>query len=352
MSGSSFTKLFGTILASTVWQEPNATRLTWITMLAMADKNGVVSSSVPGLAHFARVTVSEVEDALRTFMAPDPYSRTPDNDGRRIEPVQGGWRLLNHGIYRERQDSEAQRERKREWDRKNRPSGHARAKSDSAETVRQSDGSPTRSDEIRHIAEAEADTERSTNTVHPAAPAARCDGDEMPQDMNLDTPPPAGPIPKRITGDKAKQTTVRFAEFWAAYPVKKGRADALKKWKVKGCDAIADQIIGHVRRMEAEDDQWRRGFIPHGSTYVNGEGWNDEPFREKDGTAVTAPPPKVMGSKAALSRSETPLEAALGYIRQQYNLGAYGEGEAADDEMRRLVAEATEKHRGKHDHES
>lgn len=194
--------------------------------------------------------------------------------------------------------------------------------------------------------------EAKANTVHPAAPAARCDGDEMPQDMNLDTPPPAGPIPKRITGDKARQTAVRFPEFWAAYPVKKGRADALKKWKVKGYDAIADQIISHVRRMEAEDDQWRRGFIPHGSTYVNGEGWNDEPFREKDGTAVTAPPPKVMGSKAALSRSETPLEAALGYIRQQYNLGAYGEGETADDEMRRLVAEATEKHRGKHDHES
>lgn len=185
--------------------------------------------------------------------------------------------------------------------------------------------------------EKEEEEAKAKTLVHPAAPAARSEG---------------GEVPKRITGDKEKQTTARFAEFWAAYPVKKGRADAMKKWKAKGYDAIADDIIAHVRRMEAEDDQWKRGFIPHGSTYVNGEGWNDEPFREKDGTAVTAPPPRAMGAKAALVRSETPLEAAIGYIRHQRGLGAYGEGEAADDEMRRLIAEATEKHRGKHDHES
>jgi len=170
--------------------------------------------------------------------------------------------------------------------------------------------------------EKEEEEAKAKTLVHPAAPAAR------------------------ITGDKAKQTAVRFPEFWAAYPVKKGRADAMKKWKAKGCDAIADDIIAHVRRMEAEDDQWKRGFIPHGSTYVNGELWNDEPYREKDAAAVTAPPPKAMGAKAALVQSETPLEAAVGYIRQQYSLGAYGEGEHALAEMQRLIAEATEKYRG------
>lgn len=214
-----------------------------------------------------------------------------------------------------------------------------------ADKVRTKSGHGAHLEKEREKEEEEA---KAKTLVHPAAPAARREGGEMPEDMNLDTPAPKAPdqVPKRITGDKAKQTTVRFAEFWAAYPVKKGRAEAMKKWKAKGCDAIADDIIAHVRRMEAEDDQWKRGFIPHGSTYVNGELWNDEPYREKDAAAVTAPPPKAMGAKAALVQSETPLEAAVGYIRQQYSLGAYGEGEHALAEMQRMIAEATEKYRG------
>lgn len=175
--------------------------------------------------------------------------------------------------------------------------------------------------------------------------------DELPQDIAKPDAPapvdeaPAAETPKRITGTGKKQTAEHFPRFWAAYPVKKGKADALKKWKLKGCDAMADQIIAHVRRMEREDDDWLRGFIPHGSTYINGERWEDEPKKDKVATAP-APPPESFGAKAALAKSESKLENALGFIRQQRSMGAYGEGEAADVEMRRLMAEATEKYRG------
>ena len=64
-------------------------------MLAMADSKGRVWASIPGLANRARVTVAQVENALATFKAPDQYSRTPDNEGRRVEDIDGGWRLLN-----------------------------------------------------------------------------------------------------------------------------------------------------------------------------------------------------------------------------------------------------------------
>ena len=83
----------------------------------------------------------------------------------------------------------------------------------------------------------------------------------------------------------------RFAEFWAEYPVKKGRAAAETSWRTKGCDAFADEILAHVRRMKNEDSDWQRGFQPHGSTYVNGQGWLDEPKRQaRDGPP--APPSK------------------------------------------------------------
>jgi hypothetical protein len=115
-----YTKLFSSITASTVWQEPAGTRLVWITMLAMADKAGCVWASVPGLARIANVTLDETVDAIATLTAPDKWSRTPDNEGRRIEAIDGGWRLLNHAKYRAIRSAEERAEYKRQWDRENR----------------------------------------------------------------------------------------------------------------------------------------------------------------------------------------------------------------------------------------
>ncbi len=105
-----YTKLFQSILASTIWNEPNETRLVWITLLAMADKEGVVEASVPGLAVFARVSDQACRKALKRFMTPDRDSRSPEFEGRRIEPVSGGWRLLNHGKYRAKMGADERRE--------------------------------------------------------------------------------------------------------------------------------------------------------------------------------------------------------------------------------------------------
>ncbi len=121
---SGYTKLFASIVASTVWDTPPAVTKVWVTMLAIADKDGIVQASVPGLAHFARVARDDAAEALRLFLAPDPDSRTPENEGRRIEAVEGGWRLLNHGKYRElmsqddlREKAAARKQRQRERER-------------------------------------------------------------------------------------------------------------------------------------------------------------------------------------------------------------------------------------------
>jgi hypothetical protein len=108
----SYTKLFQSILDSTIWQEDDATRIVWITMLAMADQHGEVSSSIPGLARRAGVTIEACEAALETFKAPDGYSRTKDNDGRRIEEIDGGWTLINHAKYRALLSADDRREYK------------------------------------------------------------------------------------------------------------------------------------------------------------------------------------------------------------------------------------------------
>ena len=95
-----YTKLFNSIVTSTIWLETDRTRIVWITMLALADQNGEVQASIPGLAHVAGVPVEDCRSALAKFLAPDVDSRTKDDEGRRIEEIEGGWSLLNHAKYR------------------------------------------------------------------------------------------------------------------------------------------------------------------------------------------------------------------------------------------------------------
>jgi len=97
---SGYTKLFSSLIHSTVWREDDHVRLVWITMLAMADRDGLVEASIPGLAAAALVSLEQCESALEKLKAPDKYSRTKDHEGRRIEEADGGWLILNHAKYR------------------------------------------------------------------------------------------------------------------------------------------------------------------------------------------------------------------------------------------------------------
>ncbi len=110
-----FVKLFSTILDSSIWSEELHVRIVWITMLAMADRNGRVDAAVSGVARRACVTRDQCVDAIERLEAPDFDSRTPDNDGRRVTKIDGGWQILNYAKYRKLGADAAERERKREW---------------------------------------------------------------------------------------------------------------------------------------------------------------------------------------------------------------------------------------------
>lgn len=110
----SFTKLDSSLTASSIWGEPDSVRIVWVTMLSMADKDGNVKGSIPGLANLARKTIPETESALAVLMAPDKYSGRPEMEGRRIVQIAGGWHLVTHSFYRENGMSEDRKERTRE----------------------------------------------------------------------------------------------------------------------------------------------------------------------------------------------------------------------------------------------
>ena len=115
MSETNFTKLFSSITASTIWSESAETKVVWITMLAMSDGAGFVYASVPGLAKISGVSMEGTIDALKLLMSPDKWSRDKDNEGRRIEEIDGGWAILNHPKYRKRRDAEERKAYHREY---------------------------------------------------------------------------------------------------------------------------------------------------------------------------------------------------------------------------------------------
>jgi len=103
-----YTKLFSSIITSTIWQEDNQTRILWITMLALSDPDGRVEGSIPGLARMAGISITECQSALDKLKAPDPYSRTKENEGRRVQDIDGGWIIINRVKYRDKVTSRSE----------------------------------------------------------------------------------------------------------------------------------------------------------------------------------------------------------------------------------------------------
>ncbi len=99
-----YTKLFRDLVFSTIWRrEDDATRLVWITMLALRDGDHVVRVNAVGLADLARVSDEDCRKSLEVLSAPDPNGMEQEFEGRRIEWVEDGWLILNGEKYRQKE---------------------------------------------------------------------------------------------------------------------------------------------------------------------------------------------------------------------------------------------------------
>jgi len=236
-----YTKLFNSIVTSTIWTEDDKTRIVWITMLAMSDQNGEVHASVPGLARVAGVTLADCELALGKLLGPDPYSRTPDNEGRRIAPIDGGWELLNHRKYRAMASRED--EKKSNAVRQERFRARHAPVTDSNAPITPNNGHITG---IMHIADTDSESDSKADTE-------------------------SKPKPK-----KSPAAPDGFDEFWQAYPNKKGKADALKSWNRDKPDikTVLDALSWQKRHESWTKDGGK--YIPHPSKWLNGKRYEDE----------------------------------------------------------------------------
>lgn len=115
---SGFTKLVPEIIQSSIWNEPSDIRIVWITLLAIKDQDGYVRGDSRTIARLANVPLDVAVKALETFQAPDPLSHTADNEGRRIAQISGGWIVLNHELYRVKDQKAEHAAYVRQWRQK------------------------------------------------------------------------------------------------------------------------------------------------------------------------------------------------------------------------------------------
>lgn len=220
---SMYNKLFTKILDSSIWLESMPTRIVWLTLIAAMDEHGFCQfASVANLAHRARVSLQEADDAIQCLEGPDPNSSDPDHEGRRLERVPGGWIVLNADKHRamvSRAIIQAQTRERVTRFRARKRNGNA--------TVTPS--------------ESESDTEATT----------------------------------RAENSRLRES---FEAWWRIYPRKVGKGAAWALWARIRPSVALSALMTTAVQAQAKSPQWTKDggqFIPHPKTWLQQSRWED-----------------------------------------------------------------------------
>ena len=98
--------------------------------------------------------------------------------------------------------------------------------------------------------------------------------------------PPSIPQEKKLT-----PLEERFERFWEAYPKKKGKGDAEKKWqRIRPSEDLLQKMLDALaaQKMSAQWQKANGDYIPYPGTWLNQKRWEDE---VESGVGESAPPP-------------------------------------------------------------
>lgn len=205
MSGG-FGKLFASMYDGTLYGRWQAL-VTFQQLIILCDADGVVDMTPHAIAARTSIPLEIITQGIGELESPDPYSRTPDFDGRRLERLDEhrpwGWRIVNYLKYRDSRDLEA----KRRADRERVAAKRAQAKNgDSRQSVAlHQDVSPA--------------TKATNGLSPPMSPHAEAEAD-----TEADTDSDTHVRVSEATGDIATKTG-DFAQIKATYPKFTGKAD-------------------------------------------------------------------------------------------------------------------------------
>lgn len=254
-----YSKLDCGIVDSTIWCAPDDVFRTWIAMLAKTNAHGYVRVAIPAMAKLVGVTIERMEEISKILSSPDPYSRTQEHDGRRLEKVDGGWQILNYAKYREglKQPDATAAERKR------------RQRTREREAL--SRNNP-------------AECHGSTVTVTKNHAQAEAYAEAYAEALNTQSPPP--PLKGGVSANDEA-----FNRFWDVYPKKVSKGDAKKAWDTGKCHKQIDAILASLEKHRLWTEWTKEGgrYIPYPATWLRAMGWENETENtnvSRDGMAV------------------------------------------------------------------
>ena len=79
-----------------------------------------------------------------------------------------------------------------------------------------------------------------------------------------------------------KESDLLFNRFWEAYPRKVSKRTAYKAFMKLKVDSKKLELMLNAIKQQKQSDQWQdERYIPHPTTWLNQERWNDEPPKPK-----------------------------------------------------------------------
>lgn len=182
MYGKIFTSMFdGTLATVGPWQA----LITFQQLIILADQHGVVDMTSESIARRTTVPLDIIQAGLEALEKPDPQSRTPDEEGRRIIRLSDsrpwGWQIVNYIHYRQIRTAEDRREYHRQY-------AHKRRSKAKGQQSQQMSTKSTGVNPKQPIAEAEAEAKKSSAVTNKSKRPTRQSFDEWWKEVILTSP--------------------------------------------------------------------------------------------------------------------------------------------------------------------
>jgi len=241
-----YTKLFpsmfdGTLVTKGPWQA----LVTFQQMLILADETGVVDMTPGAISNRTTIPLDIIQTGIAALEQPDPDSRTPDLEGRRIvrldEHRTWGWQIVNYQQFREIRDKEERRAYQREWLRNKR-----KQVSTDDDSCRQPSTGVDDVDQSRSRSRSRSSTCNEAIAFDASPPAPPTDaktrkkgngtplGQRLPADWRLPDEWKEWAIAcyPDLDPQKVVRMSLEFRDYWGAVPGAKGRkTDWLMTWR-------------------------------------------------------------------------------------------------------------------------
>lgn len=248
-----YVKIFDSLWQGSLYGQTDA-QLVFIFLLAHCDADGHVRIVPEAIAGPTGLSIDRVRDALAMLEGPDAESGSPEQEGRRLEPIGeagGRWQIVNYLKYRGMRDEEERRRQNREAKRRQRLSAKV------------SQGQPSSAQE-----EAEAEEEA---VKHPCS--------------------------------KPRREPDGFDAWYSLYPRHVARRAAARAYAQALTRTDYNTLVEGVRRYRETLNGTEPSKIKHPATWLNGDCWLDEaeaPLeRPKEPDDHSWIPPSLRGSGEA-----------------------------------------------------